>query len=143
KIIEEQILYKTEMAGFADRILDFVAWFTHELGKSRVVVSLRDILAWVRFMNALMTKGQLSPEEAFVHGGSLVLLDGLGSNASAGGASLAGDVLKEFRLRSIAALSKNDDVGRLGEGAVFTKGPGTVKNEGGEFGIAPFYIKKG
>ncbi|KAF9194234.1 AAA ATPase midasin [Haplosporangium sp. Z 11] len=143
KIIEEQVLYKTEMAGFADRILDFVAWFTHELGKSRVVVSLRDILAWVRFMNALMTKGQLSPEEAFVHGGSLVLLDGLGSNASAGGASLTGDLLKEFRLRSLAALSKNDDVVRLGEAAVFTEGTGAVKNEGDEFGIAPFYIKKG
>ncbi|OAQ30077.1 P-loop containing nucleoside triphosphate hydrolase protein [Linnemannia elongata AG-77] len=143
KIIEEQIKYKNEMTGFADRILDFVAWFTHELGKSRVVVSLRDILAWVRFMNELMAKGQLSPEEAFVHGGSLVLLDGLGSNASAGGASLTGDLLKEFRLRSLATLSKNDDVVRLGEAAVFAEGTGTVKNDGEEFGITPFFIKKG
>ncbi|KAF8942691.1 AAA ATPase midasin [Haplosporangium gracile] len=143
KIIEEQIKHKNEMVGFADRILDFVAWFTHELGKSRVVVSLRDILAWVRFMNELMAKGQLSPEEAFVHGGSLVLLDGLGSNASAGGASLTGDLLKEFRLRSLAALSKNNDVVRLGEAAVFAEGTGTVKNDGEEFGITPFFIKKG
>ncbi|KAF9140977.1 AAA ATPase midasin [Mortierella sp. GBA39] len=143
KIIEEQITYKNEMTGFADRILDFVAWFTHELGKSRVVVSLRDILAWVRFMNELMAKGLLSSEEAFVHGGSLVLLDGLGSNASAGGASLTGDLLKEFRLRSLAALSKNDDVIRLGEAAVFAEGTGTVKNDGQEFGITPFFIKKG
>ncbi|KAF9110511.1 AAA ATPase midasin [Mortierella sp. AM989] len=143
KIIEEQIKYKNEMAGFAERILDFVAWFTHELGKSRVVVSLRDILAWVRFMNALMDKGQLTAEEAFVHGGSLVLLDGLGSNASAGGASLTGDLLKEFRLRSLASLSKNDDILRLGEAAVFAEGFGAVRNEGGEFGITPFYIKKG
>ncbi|KAG0373871.1 AAA ATPase midasin [Mortierella sp. AD032] len=143
KIIEEQIQYKNEMVGFADRILDFVAWFTHELGKSRVVVSLRDILAWVRFMNELMAKGQLNPEEAFVHGGSLVLLDGLGSNASAGGATLSGDLLKEFRLRSLAALSKNDDVVRLGEASVFSEGTGTVRNDSEEFGITPFYIKKG
>ncbi|KAG0022720.1 AAA ATPase midasin [Entomortierella chlamydospora] len=143
KIIEEQIKYKNEMAGFAERILDFVAWFTHELGKSRVVVSLRDILAWVRFMNALMDKGQLTPEEAFVHGGSLVLLDGLGSNASAGGASLTGNLLKEFRLRSLATLSKNEEILRLGEAAVFAEGFGTVRNEGDEFGITPFFIQKG
>ncbi|KAI1311961.1 AAA ATPase midasin [Mortierella claussenii] len=143
KIIEEQIKYKTEMAGFAERILDFVAWFTHELGKSRVVVSLRDILAWVRFMNALMDKGQLTAEEAFVHGGSLVLLDGLGSNASAGGASLTGALLREFRLKSLSALSRNDEVLRLGEASVFAEGFGTVKNEGEHFGITPFFIKKG
>ncbi|KAG0206795.1 AAA ATPase midasin [Mortierella sp. GBA30] len=143
KIIEEQIQYKLEMAGFAERILDFVAWFTHELGKSRVVVSLRDILAWVRFMNALMAQGKLTSEEAFIHGGSLVLLDGLGSNASAGGASLTGDLLKEFRLRSLATLSKNEEVVRLGEAAVFAEGTGTVKNDGNEFGISPFFIKKG
>ena len=143
KIIDEQIQYKSEMAGFSERILDFIGWFTHELGKSRVVVSLRDILAWVRFMNALMSKGQLTAEEAFVHGGSLVLLDGLGSNASAGGASLTGDLLKEFRLRSLAALSKKGDVLSLGEASVFSNGTGTVKNADGEFGITPFYIKKG
>ncbi|KAF9575027.1 AAA ATPase midasin [Mortierella alpina] len=143
KIIEEQLQHKTEMAGFADRILDFVGWFTHELGKSRVVVSLRDILAWVRFMNALMAQGKLTSEEAFIHGGSLVLLDGLGSNASAGGASLTGELLKEFRLRSLAALSKNEDVVRLGEAAVFAEGTGIVRNDNGEFGISPFFIKKG
>ncbi|KAK3821372.1 MAG: P-loop containing nucleoside triphosphate hydrolase protein [Benniella sp.] len=143
KIIEEQIKYKNEMSGFAERILDFVAWYAHELGQNRVVVSLRDILAWVRFMNALMDKGQLTAEEAFVHGGSLVLLDGLGSNASAGGASLTGGLLKEFRLRCLATLSRNDSVLQLGERAVFREGTGTVRNDGDDFGIAPFYIKKG
>ncbi|KAF9586477.1 AAA ATPase midasin [Lunasporangiospora selenospora] len=127
KIIEEQIQYKVEMSGFADRILDFVAWFAHELGKNRVVVSLRDILAWVRFMNALMIKGQLTAEEAFIHGGSLVLLDGLGSNASAGGASLSGDLLKEFRLKCLAVLSKKDDVVHLGEASVFVEGTGLLR----------------
>ncbi|KAG0370064.1 AAA ATPase midasin [Gamsiella multidivaricata] len=143
KIISEQIKYREEMTGFAERVLDFVAWYTHELGKSRVVVSLRDILAWVRFMNALMEKGQLTAEEAFVHGGSLVLLDGLGSNASAGGASLTGNLLKEFRLKCLAALSKDNRVLQLGEAAVFREGTGTVKSMGDEFGITPFFIKKG
>ncbi|KAF9915434.1 AAA ATPase midasin [Lobosporangium transversale] len=143
KIIEEQIQYKAEMAGFAERILDFVTWFTHELGKSHIVVSLRDILAWVRFMNALMAKGQLTAEEAFVHGGSLVLLDGLGSNASAGGASMTGALLREFRLKCLMALSKNEQVLQQGEAAIFTEGFGTVKNDSGLFGITPFYIKKG
>ncbi|KAG0307077.1 AAA ATPase midasin [Dissophora globulifera] len=143
KIINEQIKYPSEMIGFAERILDFVGWFTHELGKSRVVVSLRDILAWVRFMNELRAQGQLSAEETFIHGGSLVLLDGLGSNASAGGASLTGELLKEFRLRCLATLSKNDDILRLGETAVFGEGTGVVKSDDHEFGIKPFFIKKG
>ncbi|KAI8600925.1 P-loop containing nucleoside triphosphate hydrolase protein [Dissophora ornata] len=143
EIIQDQIKYKAEMNGFAERILDFVAWFTHELGKSRVVISLRDILAWVRFMNALMDKAQLTAEEAFVHGGSLVLLDGLGSNASAGGASLTGALLKEFRIRCLVELSRNEEILRLGEAAAFAEGTGVVKSEDGEFGIRPFFIKKG
>ncbi|KAG0341494.1 AAA ATPase midasin [Podila horticola] len=143
KIIEEQIKEKEKMPKFAERILDFVAWFTNELGKNRVVVSLRDILAWVRFMNELMIQDKLSAEEAFIHGGSLVLLDGLGSNASAGGASLSGDLLKEFRLRSLAELSKNERVMDIGEAAVFAEGTGSVRNDNTLFGITPFYIKKG
>ncbi|KAF9163666.1 AAA ATPase midasin [Actinomortierella ambigua] len=141
KIIEEQIKFPKEMAGFAARILDFVAWYADELGKSRVVVSLRDILAWVRFMNELVSKGGLSAEQAFVHGGSLVLLDGLGSNASAGGASLSGDLLREFRLRSLAVLSGRE---KIADGEdVFSEGTGLVKNEETTFGIQPFFIPKG
>ncbi|KAG0232655.1 AAA ATPase midasin [Actinomortierella wolfii] len=141
KIIEEQIKFPNEMAGFAARILDFVAWYADELGKSRVVVSLRDILAWVRFMNELVAKGGLSAEQAFVHGGSLVLLDGLGSNASAGGASLSGDLLREFRLRALAVLSGRDRIVNVDD--VFSDGTGLVKNEETTFGIQPFFIPKG
>jgi midasin len=64
-------------------ILDFITWFTGTQS-TRAVVSLRDILAWVRFMDACVATRLLPPDQAFVHGACLVFLDGLGAGSGGG-----------------------------------------------------------
>jgi midasin (ATPase involved in ribosome maturation) len=64
-------------------ILDFVEWFTSKQKSKRSFLSLRDILAWVEFMNSVLSKHSLETinlsmiYEAYLHGACLVLLDGL------------------------------------------------------------------
>ncbi|KAJ3327835.1 hypothetical protein HDU91_004255, partial [Kappamyces sp. JEL0680] len=66
-------------SGWADKILDYIEWFAHELGKTAVeIVSLRDILAWAGFL--VHTAPAVGDSLAFFHGGCMVLIDGIGVN---------------------------------------------------------------
>ncbi|RIA85786.1 P-loop containing nucleoside triphosphate hydrolase protein [Glomus cerebriforme] len=140
QIIEKQFAHEN-LAGYGHKMLDFIKWFSHSLNNNRII-SLRDILSWVLFMNS--TVEQLGPHESFIHGGSLVFLDGLGSNA-ASGSLLSGHVLKEFRVRCFAKLLelkdnfKQDNVFRR----IFTNENEKIHHTESLFGIHPFYIPKG
>ena len=63
------------MDGYADCIVDFVEFFS---GKTNGAwsYSLRDILAWVDFLST--TTDQLGARAAYLHGVSMLVLDGLG-----------------------------------------------------------------
>ncbi|KIY92256.1 hypothetical protein MNEG_15708 [Monoraphidium neglectum] len=54
---------------------------------ARGALSIRDLLAWVSFVNA--TAGKLGPLAAYAHGAHLTLLDGLGLGTGLPPASLA------------------------------------------------------
>ncbi|KAJ8314873.1 LOW QUALITY PROTEIN: hypothetical protein KUTeg_007023 [Tegillarca granosa] len=85
-------------SGIGKAIMEFVDWFrNNEIGK-RCVVSIRDILSWVSFINTcsktLVTEedvqeesvcNQLDPALAFIHGACLVFLDGLGAGTTSRG----------------------------------------------------------
>ena len=58
-------------------ILDFFAWFTTRTSDSGGL-GLRDILAWVRFIDQMCVRG-MSRSAAFHHGGQMVVVDGLES----------------------------------------------------------------
>ncbi|KAJ1964639.1 AAA ATPase midasin, partial [Dispira parvispora] len=74
----------SELVPFAKGILKFTQWFVHHLPhRGDHVFSLRDYLTWMDFMNA--TFPRFSADEAFVYGGRLTVLDGLGSHGSVGG----------------------------------------------------------
>ena len=55
---------------------------TRDFSKFRFVVSIRDLLSWVQFINTLCspseTEHTLSPEEAYIHGACLVFIDAIG-----------------------------------------------------------------
>ena len=57
------------------------------LSPSSVLISVRDILTWVQFMNITTTlpSWPLTPAQSFLHGAHLVFLDALGSGAAVGG----------------------------------------------------------
>ncbi|KAI9142687.1 hypothetical protein BKA69DRAFT_1123750 [Paraphysoderma sedebokerense] len=83
KILNER-LSSFGLAEFTKRILDYVEWLTatSHVGFKSIVVSLRDILSWIGFMTA--TTPSIGPTSAYVHGGCMVFLDGLGANSSGG-----------------------------------------------------------
>lgn len=80
-------------------VLDFIDWLTSEDFGHRCILSVRDILSWVHFMNLVcerdegsltMTEEEEEEEEeewdlrldtvtAFVHAACLVYIDGIGS----------------------------------------------------------------
>lgn len=83
----------------AELMLDFIEWLTRQDFGRRCILSIRDILSWVYFLNAVcerdedgfMTMGALEDEEeaewdlrldtvtAFIHAACLVYIDGIGS----------------------------------------------------------------
>lgn len=69
-------------------MLQFLEHFTcTELGK-KCVLSIRDILSWVHFINKVtLEQACLDPGLAYIHGACLVLLDGLGSGLTGSGAA--------------------------------------------------------
>lgn len=137
-IINEQ-LQLPALQSFAPRILDFVSWFTKALNQSRTVVSLRDILSWVQFLNTAVASG-LDPDLAFTHGGCLVLLDGLGSHG-ASGSILAGRTLQDFRLKCLRQLSGRATA--TSEQAILGDASQSVHISESALAIGPFQIERG
>ncbi|KAF7722956.1 AAA ATPase midasin [Apophysomyces ossiformis] len=136
-IINEQLTCPS-LHGYSSRILDFIEWYTQTLGQARTVVSLRDILSWVKFLNASVSIG-LDPNISFVHGGCLVLLDGLGSHGSSG-SFLAGNTLKDFRLKCLRQLVGDDGAN---ERDILGDAKGSLQISNDKFAIGPFHIPRG
>lgn len=73
-------------------MMDFVEWLTNQEFGHQCIVSVRDALAWVNFMNVMAedelssAKGcsrlNVSPAMSFIHAACLVYIDGIGSGKS-------------------------------------------------------------
>ena len=118
-------------------MLEFLTW----LGRHRKnPFSLRDILAWVDFINA--TGRAIGPAQSYIHGACLVWLDAIGSSASSGGLV---DVAA-YRREALAFL-----VGQCGADASLTMGKfgfsesesSSVVVDSQRFGLDPFFISIG
>lgn len=143
-IISEQISHPQLKEGdYATKMLDFISWYMKALGQSRAVVSLRDILSWVKFMNTGAEAG-LDPQLCYVHGACIVLLDGLGSHGSSG-SFLAGDSLKEFRLKCLRQLVNDPSATEKSVLGLETGGDkgAVVSITDNHFAIGPFQISRG
>ncbi|XP_077567526.1 midasin isoform X1 [Stigmatopora nigra] len=75
----------------ADLILDFIEWFTHQDFGRHCVLSVRDILAWVNYLNAVCELDDDSAAEwnmkqdtaqALIHAACMVYIDGIGSGST-------------------------------------------------------------
>ncbi|XP_064473273.1 midasin-like [Ornithodoros turicata] len=96
-IVEHNVCSDLGKDIWGPRIADFVSWLGQDAAGRRCVVSIRDILAWVEFMNLgaeTATDGEtlLSPGAAYVHGACLVFLDATGG--APGSSELRGRALK-------------------------------------------------
>jgi len=140
QIIDEQLQHDS-LAGYGLRMLEFIDWYSNTLGQTRLVVSLRDILSWVNFMNSSVSQG-LDASTAFVHGGCLVLLDGLGSHASSG-SLLSGNTLRDFRLKCLRHMIDIKGNRLLSERDIIGDKSNSVVNSDQQMSIGPFHIPRG
>lgn len=95
---------KPQFAGLCEPLVEFSKWFGKRLGNGNAnsgVISLRDILAWVEFINSCEGK---VPEAALLHGASMVFIDALGTNNTAYLAENE-DKLSEYKKDCVNKLS--------------------------------------
>uniref|UniRef100_A0AAQ6AJN3 Midasin n=1 Tax=Amphiprion ocellaris TaxID=80972 RepID=A0AAQ6AJN3_AMPOC len=150
----------------AELMLDFIEWLIQQDFGRRCILSVRDILSWVNFLNAVcerdedgfMTMGALEDEEeaewdirldtvtAFIHAACLVYIDGIGSGttvSSADSALLARRLCLGFLQQRLSKMTKLDqemlDALRVYDSSL------PREPQWGEdfFGIDPFYIALG
>uniref|UniRef100_A0A8C9U2F8 Midasin n=1 Tax=Serinus canaria TaxID=9135 RepID=A0A8C9U2F8_SERCA len=86
-------------ADIAELMMDFVEWLTNQEFGRQCILSVRDILAWVNFMNVMAedesssAKGcshlNISPWMSFIHAACLVYIDGIGSGTTSCSADTA------------------------------------------------------
>ncbi|CUM68425.1 uncharacterized protein PRCAT00006148001 [Priceomyces carsonii] len=74
----------SDSPSLCDSIVSFSEWFGNRFGGGKAdsgVISLRDILAWIDFINIMLN--HMSAEEAFLQGACMVFVDALGTNNTA------------------------------------------------------------
>ncbi|KAF0299690.1 Midasin [Amphibalanus amphitrite] len=137
-IIKHNLISRGESAALADAMMDFIEWFSSSDAGRKVTVSIRDILAWVNFVNTVAATGVPLPQ-AYIHGACLVFLDGLGS----GQPSSAAGALRNARAHCLHVLS--DQMSKLcrDPGVTVAAKLGKLINTDSRFGFEPFLITKG
>uniref|UniRef100_A0A8C5T387 Midasin n=1 Tax=Malurus cyaneus samueli TaxID=2593467 RepID=A0A8C5T387_9PASS len=86
-------------ADIAELMMDFVEWLTNQEFGRQCILSVRDVLSWVNFMNVMVenesssAKGcsrlNISPVMSFIHAACLVYIDGIGSGTTSCSADTA------------------------------------------------------
>lgn len=149
----------------AELMLDFIDWLTNQEFGRRCILSVRDILSWVNFMNTVcerdedgfMTMGELEEEEpdwdlkldtvtAFIHAACLVYVDGIGSGttvSAAENALVARKLSLEYLEKRLSRITELDEEMQEALKVYNTSVPREPQWGEGFFGIDPFYITAG
>lgn len=77
QIIQAKI--RADALELVDTMVSFAKWFSYHFRSLATSISIRDILAWVDFIN----RSSMVPVVALVHGAAMVYIDTLGANPSA------------------------------------------------------------
>ncbi|XP_054474709.1 midasin [Anoplopoma fimbria] len=150
----------------AELMLDFIEWLTQQDFGRRCILSVRDILSWVYFLNVVcerdedgfMTMGALEDDEeaewdlrldtvtAFIHAACLVYIDGIGSGTTAScadSALLARRLCLGYLQQRLSKMTKLDQE-MLEALRVYDSSLPREPQWGDDFfGIDPFYIALG
>lgn len=143
-ILEARLAHPALRESVAPRLLAFWEFFRACPGALRAVpLSVRDLLAWVSFVNA--AEPSLGAVEAFLHGAHLVLLDGLGL-----GVGMPEEAVRSIRRACRAFLEQSLPADIMPEAhraagdvraASIAPLPGPTPE--GRWGIPPFFIDAG
>ncbi|KAM4043140.1 midasin isoform 2-T2 [Anomaloglossus baeobatrachus] len=142
-------------AVLADMIIDFIEWLTNQEFGRRCILSIRDILSWVNFMNVTVKNDfletlyegtNLDTIRALIHAACLVYIDGLGSGttfSSAASAITARQQCMRFLHEKLSAIVEMTEEVQF-DLQMYEK---TVQRKinylENLFGIDPFYITRG
>ncbi len=137
------------MWGIRRMMLDYFNWFNVDVCEDPLTfcnefkLSLRDVLSWARFIADVHLKSKyVDMYYAYIHGASLMHLDGLGlgTGVSNQDAATMRNKAKEFLLRQISHHGINDEPGfhDVLEGAI-----ASFVSTSDCFGIKPFTIPIG
>ena len=97
EIIESRLTTKS-LQAFSEMILEFVFWYHKE--SATMNISLRDLLSWANFIETSVTVAKIDPLISFIHGASLVVIDGLEISTT-----FTPHFCKELRKKCIQKLS--------------------------------------
>ena len=119
-------------AHLAKPMVDFSLWYANEFSPHRQSVSLRDMLAWVEFVNNIPQDGY---RPAIIQGASMVYIDALGADPA------AKMVLSEASLDEArhSCLQKLHDLFEGGTASLYNQTP-TVRLSPGELSVGDFRI---
>ncbi|GME78374.1 unnamed protein product [Ambrosiozyma monospora] len=96
-----------DVVSTCDAIVKFSEWYALRLGggsTSNGVISLRDILAWVQFINSAYSN-DVPKDVALLHGASMVFIDALGTNNTAHLAENEAK-LRDMKIEFVSKLSE-------------------------------------
>ncbi|KOC69196.1 Midasin, partial [Habropoda laboriosa] len=136
KCIMVHNLHQEYKESVSTAVIEFLKWLqTTEIGK-KLVVSVRDILTWVNFVNCCK---DLEIGDAFFHGAALSYIDGLGSGLTAAENSKK---LKSFKDSALKFIKQQVQTTLKSE-LILNCEEFDIENLEDKFGIRPFYVKKG
>lgn len=127
-IVEHNVHAGLKGSSWGSRIADFVTWLGRDPSGSKCIASIRDILAWVEFVNRgtrprVGEEPALSPEAAYVHGACLVFLDGAGKELREQALGFLVQQLGDPSEDALQALDTNADVGVIWDDRGLAVGP--------------------
>uniref|UniRef100_A0A452IL58 Midasin n=1 Tax=Gopherus agassizii TaxID=38772 RepID=A0A452IL58_9SAUR len=87
-------LSRINYQDIAELMMDFIEWLTNQEFGRQCILSVRDVLSWVNFMNVMVEEEEYSlfyvpPVTSFVHAACLVYIDGIGSGTTSCSADTA------------------------------------------------------
>ncbi|CAH6790218.1 midasin [Phodopus roborovskii] len=139
-------------AGIAEVMLDFIDWLTHQEFGRKCVVSIRDILSWVNFMNSMAEEAAvkrlqtISTVTSFVHAACLVYIDGIGSGITSSGfgtALLAREECLKFLIKKLSKVVKLTEC-QKDELMIYDRlKPKEFTDVDDLWGVHPFFIPRG
>ncbi|KAL2047257.1 hypothetical protein N7G274_001276 [Stereocaulon virgatum] len=119
--------------GFAQSMVKYAAWFAATYTPTAPHISIRDLLAWIHFVNTLQAT---SLDLALLHGAAMVYIDSLGANPASRMFVAVAGISKErgVCLRKLDECFERDLSSKYYEnymlsqvGAVFSIGPFTLR----------------
>ncbi|XP_051017145.1 midasin [Acomys russatus] len=139
-------------ADIAELMLDFTDWLTHQEFGRKCVVSIRDILSWVNFMNSMAEEAAvkrletISTVTSFVHAACLVYIDGIGSGVTSSGfgtALLAREECLQFLIKKLSKAVRLTKCQKDGLKIYDRLKPKEFTGVDDLWGVHPFFIPRG